>query len=443
MASSRRGFFTWCTAALLSTGCLPDPPASVGEDPEQAINCLCSPQPPVLAAAPGESVASPEARVLAPGATAGELASLVAANTDFAATLHRISKPGQNLFFSPISISQALSMVYVGARGTTESQMAQVLRFPLSQERLHPTMNALDLALQVRTGTMPPGATPPTFRVVNGSWGQKGLAFEPAFLDVLARQYGAGMRVVDFTTEAPTLRDRINLWVEEQTESRIKELLSTSAVTPNTRLMLVNALYFKGAWAQPFRKSATRDESFRALDGVLRPVPMMRGASGSYMAGDGFESIAMPYVGGDFRMVIVLPAAGRFAEVESRLSSAFLEGIRTQLQSRYLDIRLPRFQVESALPLIPSLTSLGMEDAFSPYANFSGLVRSPALSITSVSHKSFVSVNEEGTEAAAATEVGAGPPSMPQTFLVDRPFLFLIEHVATKNVLFLGRYVTP
>jgi len=444
MSFRPRGVLPWCTAALLLAGCEPTPSEpSVDEPGGEVLPCLCTPPPPPVEA-PGESVTSSQARVLAPGATAEEVAALVAGNTDFGAALHRLGKPGENFFFSPYSITQALAQVYAGARGDTETQMGRALRFPLSQERLHPAMNALDLSLQTRSGgALPEGTTPPTFRVVNATWAQRGMVFEPGFLDVLARHYGSGMRVVDFPSEASSVRERINRWVGAQTEQRIQELLPPSAVGPDTLLMFVNALYFKGAWASPFRKSATRDESFHALDGAARPVPMMRGASGQFMAGEGYEAVSLSYVGGDFRMLVIVPQAGRFAEVESRLSSDFLQEVRGRLANRSLDIHLPRFQLETTLPLIPALQSLGIEDAFGGRANFSGMARGLELSISSASHKAFVSVNEEGTEAAAATEVGMGPPSIPEPFLVDRPFLFVLEHTGSRTVLFLGRYVSP
>ncbi len=442
MTSYRRGFAIGCATALLLTGCGPAPESTpTPESPGLDTRCLCEPPVPV-AGAPGEAVSSSAPRELAPGATPQEVAAAVAGNTDFGAALLRLSQPGANVFFSPYSISQALSMVYAGARGETAAQMSEVFGFSPTQARHHPAMNAVELAMQPGTagGTW---GTPPTLRVVNGLWGRQGFAFEPAFLDVLARQYGAGMRVVDFSQNAPAIREQINGWVAEQTMNRIKELLPVGGVKPDTALMLVNALYFKGAWATPFSQQGTADAPFHALDGQTRPVPTMRGGTGQYMKGQGFEAVSLDYQGREFRMLVVLPEAGRFAEVEGRLSSDFLKDVRSRLSSRYLDLRMPRFEVETTLPLIPPLRSLGMEVAFTGQADFTGMARGTALTISSASHKAFVSVNELGTEAAAATEVGMGPPSVPEPFAVNRPFLFTIEHVATGNVLFLGRYVSP
>jgi serine protease inhibitor len=392
--------------------------------------------------APGEFISAGKERVANPEVPASDLEVVAAGNTDFGAALYReLRQPGKNLFFSPYSVSQALAMVYAGARGETASQMGQGLRFSLPQDRFHPAMNALNQALLAPSGDTGQ-ATPPQFHGVNATWGQKGFAFQPGFLDVLALHYGTGMHVVDFPADPSGIREDINAWVWEQTEERIENLLPETAVTPLTRLILVNALHFKGAWASPFQEKGTRDAPFHTLEGATRQVPMMRGGSARHMKGAGFEALALDYVGRGFRMLIVLPDSGRFEEIESRLSADFLGSIRGALVSRALDVHLPRFEVETSAPLIPKLRELGIRDLFE-HADLSGMTSAESLVISSIEHKAFVSVNEKGTEAAAATAVVAGPPSIPAPFLVDRPFLFLIEHVPTRNVLFLGRYMTP
>jgi serpin B len=393
--------------------------------------------------APGEFITSGKERVANPEVAVSDVESVAAGNTDFGASLYReLREPGQNLFFSPYSVSQALAMVYAGARGRTETQMSQGLHFSLPQARFHPAMNALNQALLVPSaGTGE--ATPPQLHGVNATWGQKGFAFQPEFLDVLALHYGTGMHVVDFSDNPSGVRDDINAWVSARTEERIKDLLPVGSVTPLSRLILVNALHFKAAWNTPFRDKGTQDAPFHTLDGGTRQVPMMRGGQARHMKGAGFEALALDYVGRDFRLLLVLPDTGRFEEVEARLSADFLGGIRGALVSRNLDVHLPRFQVETSASLIPKLRALGIEDLFNEHVDLSGLSSAESLVISSIMHKAFVSVNEKGTEAAAATAVVLGPPSVPQPFLVDRPFLFLIEHVNTQNVLFLGRYVTP
>jgi serpin B len=260
---------------------------------------------------------------------------------------------------------------------------------------------------------------------------------------VLARQYGAGLRAVDFTANPEGLRQDINAWVEGQTHGRIQELVGRGGVDAATRLVLVNALDFQGAWAQPFSTNGTRALPFHPLEGSAREVRMMSGGSGARMTGEGFSALALSYVGEDFRMLLVVPDAGRFAEVEARLSTRFLEDVRSRLRGASLDVNLPRFQVDSSLPLVPTLRALGMKDAFTSVADFSGMSRTDALEISSVHHKGFVAVDEAGTVASAATEVSVGTPSIPEPFLVDRPFFFTLEHVKTGSVLFLGRVISP
>jgi serpin B len=396
--------------------------------------------------APGELIASELQRTTNPGATAEELRSVAAGNTDFSAALYReLVRTEENLFFSPFSITQSFSMVYVGARGNTEAQMQQALHFGLPQERLHPAMNALDLALHSHAANAPAGqGDPPELRVVNATWGQKGYTFEPAFLDVLGLQYGAGMHAVDFASNPNGVRAQINDWVAGQTNDRIKDLLPEGSVKGDSRLVLTNALYFKGAWTVPFEPGLTRTEPFSLLEGGTQQVQMMhRSGVVPHMRGDGFDALTLNYVGQAFRMLVIVPDSGRFKEVEARLSAQFLDGIRPALVNEHLDLGLPKFQAETDFSLAAPLQTLGMVDAFSTAADFSGITQQESLMLTSAWHKAFVAVDEKGTEAAAATGVIAGPVSIPPPLTVDRPFLFLIEDVETKTVLFLGRIVKP
>ncbi|HEX8535914.1 MAG TPA: serpin family protein, partial [Cystobacter sp.] len=297
---------------------------------------------------PGERIASDKARVTKPNVPAEDFAALVSGNTDFAASLYRrLSKPGDNLLFSPFSISQAFAMVYAGARGDTESQMARALHFSLPQERLHPAVNALNLALEAHAeARVEGGGSPPTFRVVNATWGQRGLAFESPFLDVLAQHYGTGMYAVDFTTKSKSIREDINTWVEEQTAGRIQDLLPVDMVNPDTRLLLANALYFKGAWQEPFNEAGTHEAPFHTLEGGTRQVQMMSASvSVPLLEGEDFDAVALPYKGRAFRMLVIVPHEGRFAEIESKLSADFLDGVRAGLQSSHIALGLPKFEV--------------------------------------------------------------------------------------------------
>ncbi|WNG22815.1 serpin family protein [Cystobacter fuscus] len=396
------------------------------------------------AAPPGERIASDKARVTKPNVPAEDFAALVAGNTDFAASMYRqLSKPGDNLLFSPYSISHAFAMVYAGARGKTGLEMAQALHFTLPQDRLHTAVNALNLALHARAkAKVKGGGSPPTLRVVNAAWGQRGYSFESPFLDVLAQHYGTGMYTVDFVSKPKSIREDINAWVEEQTLGRIQDLLPAGLVTPDTRLVLANALYFKGEWQESFVN--TRQAPFHMLDGGTRQVSMMRGPiTAPLLKGGDFDAVAIPYKGQAFRMLVIVPHEGRFAEVESRLSADFLDSIRAELRSSPISLGLPRFKVTQATPLNESLKALGMVDAFSERADLSGVSRQEELMISAVQHQAFLAVDERGTEAAAATAVVIVPQSAPEPYVVDRPFLFLIEDVETRSVLFLGRFVNP
>ncbi|WP_224367610.1 serpin family protein [Hyalangium versicolor] len=429
MISSRRWLAPWFASVLMLAGC-----SSSSE--EDAL-------PPLP---PGELVASSKERVQDPNVPAEDFAALVSGNTDFGVSLYQqIAKPGDNLFFSPFSVTQAFALLYPGARGTTETQMAQALHFSLPQDRLHPALNALDQKLRAQVATSPgePGKAP-SFRLVNAAWGQQGLQFEPAFLDVLAVNYGTGLRTVDFVNESASIRKGINDWVADQTANRIQNLLSEKAVTPNTRLLLANALYFKGSWSSPFNKDFTRSGDFHALEGGTQSVQMMRGEGNfGFLQGEGFDAISLPYVGNAFRMLVIVPEETRFAEIESRLSAQFLDGVRAGLQQRYFNLGFPRFEVKKEFPLEEAMQALGMVEAFTDKANLSGLTSQAALMITAAQHQAFVAVNEEGTEAAAATAISTGPASIPDSYTVDRPFIVLIENTETKSVLFLGRILKP
>jgi serpin B len=433
MASRRRWFPAALATGLVLAGCS-----------LEGLNPPAAPEP--LPEPPGQLIRADTQRITTPSAPAEDLASVVTGNTDFGAALYRqAAQPGGNLFFSPLSITQALAMTYAGARGTTETQMAQALRFALPQEKLHPALNALDLALDSRSQGSEARPVPlPELNTVNAVWVQQGLAFEPAFLDVLAQHHDAGVRAVDFVQESEKLRGDINAWISGQTRGRIRDLLPPNALRSDTSLVLTNALYFKGSWATPFVPTRTSGAPFQLLGGGEQQVQMMR-AIGAFphMKGEGFEAVSLPYVGGAFRMLVILPELSRFAEVESRLSAAFLDTVRAGLAGRHMDLGFPKFQVEQQLPLVEPLTALGMGSAFTASADLSGMTRAVELVLTDARHKAFVAVDEKGTEAAAATEVVAGPVSLPEPFTVNRPFLFLIEDVDTKAVLFLGRVVKP
>ncbi len=392
---------------------------------------------------------SPESRVT-PSVSPFDFDALVDGNNAFAFDLYRqVAEGSDNLFFSPYSISIALAMTYAGARGDTESQMADALRFRLPQEQLHQGFNALDQELAKR-GEGAEGKDDEGFRlnIVNAIWGQRDYPFLDEYLDVLARNYGAGLRTLDFVEEPEASRNIINKWVEQQTEDRISDLIPQGAIDPLTRLVLTNAVYFNAAWESQFEEAATRQDSFYLLDGSRILVPMMSQiANFGYVSGDGYRAIELPYDGNELSMVILLPDAGGFEAFQDVLDSGQLAATIDSLNPTRLALTMPKFKLESTLNLKDTLSAMGIIDAFDPeVADFSGMDGTRELFISDVVHKAFVDVDEQGTEAAAATAVVVGTTALPADPLevtVDRPFIFLIRDIDTNSILFLGRVTNP
>jgi serpin B len=407
--------------------------------------------------AAGEVLKSDKERITSPNVTQSEQALLVEGNSAFAFKLYQELKEKEgNLFYSPYSISLALAMTYAGARGETAQQMADTLKFMLEQERLHPAFNWLDAELAKR-GQGAQGKDGEGFRlnIVNAIWGQKDYEFLPAFLDVLAENYGAGLRILDFITEAGKCRLTINEWVSNQTEGRIKDLIPPGAISELTRLVLTNAIYFNAAWEYPFNEKVTANGPFYLLDGGQVTVPMMKQAeSFGYDEGEGYQAVELRYDIGELSdgkalsMVILLPASGNFGAFEEGLQAQKVDAIISDLQNTRVVLTMPQFKFESQFSLKDTLADMGMPDAFSPDdADFSGMTGNPELFISDVVHKAFVAVDEAGTEAAAATAVIVGTTSVPTEppveVTIDRPFIFLIRDIQTGAILFVGRVLNP
>ncbi len=397
---------------------------------------------------PGANKPTPVAHAV-PAASATELADLVGGNTAFAFNLYqalRTEKDG-NLFYSPYSISLALAMAYAGARGETERQMADSLHFGLPQERLHLAFSALAQELD-RRGEGAGGMDGQGFRlnVVNALWGQEDYRFLSDFLDLLAASYGAEMRRLDFAREEKARR-AINDWVSQQTEGRIQQLIARGTLDPMTRLVLTNAVYFNAAWARQFDPRATRDGTFHLLAGSSVLVPMMhQQASLAYAEGVDYQAVELPYAGYELAMVILLPAQGQFESFENALDAGRVQAILESLAGRQVALTFPRFDVESGFRLGTALAAMGMPLAFTLQADFSGMTPEGGLFISDVIHRATISVDEAGTEAAAATAVVMPPSAMPAnpvTVAIDRPFLFLIRDLQIGTVLFVGRVVDP
>ncbi len=402
---------------------------------------------------PVEFLHSERSRELSPDVTETELNELVAGNNLFAFDLYQAIRSNQdgNLFYSPYSISLALAMTYTGARDETAEQMKIACYFTLSPDRLHPAFNALDLELAKR-GKNAEGQDGEGFRlnIANSIWGQKGYAFLPDFLDALSQNYGAGMQLLDFANAPEDSRIIINDWVSGKTGEKIKDLIPQDAISDMTRLVLTNAIYFNAAWDSQFEEKLTQDGIFYLADNTEINVPMMSQTEYlNYSEGEDYQAAEMMYDGREMSMVILLPHEGRFEEFESSLTSERLNEITDNLEGRYMTLKLPKFRYESdSVSLKETLSQMGMPVAFTwPGADFSGMDGDYDLYISDVFHKGFVSVNEAGTEAAAATAViindGSMPPSDIPELTVNRPFIFFIRDIHTNTVLFIGRIASP
>jgi serpin B len=399
--------------------------------------------------ASGQVLQSDKPRNTAPAVSEGDLAALVAGNNAFAFDLYQVLKQeNANLFYSPYSLSEALAMTYAGARGETEKDMAKALSFDLPQNRLHPAFNSLDLQLKQR-GEGAKGKDGGGFRlnVANAIWGQKDYRFLDEYLDVLAQNYGAGLRIVDFINETEQSRLTINKWVSDQTEEKIKDLIPEGVINQLTRLVLTNAIYFNAAWEHPFQEHATSDGQFHLLDGGDVNVPMMRQSeSFGYAEGDGYQAVELPYDGREMSMVVLLPAAGQFNTFEDKLNAEFVTAITGNLKIQRVSLTMPKFEYESSFGLKKALDTLGMGVAFTDAADFSGMDGKHDLLIQDVVHKAFVSVDESGTEAAAATAVIVGltsAPAEPVVMTIDRPFIFFIRDMQTGSIIFVGCVLKP
>ena len=459
---------TWCgvprwiwpvvVAFLMLTalsGCGGEPPAVVLPATQaQSSAAVTDPVLPDPTAA--EELRSDKDRSASP-VNAADLAELVRGNNAFAFDLYRALSDGEgNLFYSPFSISQALAMTSAGARGETERQMADTLHHRLPQSSLHPAFNVLDRTLASR-GKGPPG-TPNSegeagqyFRlnIANAIWGQDGYQFLPDFLDVLSENYGAGMMVSDFAGAPDESRIRINDWVAEETADKVTDLLPPGSLDGTTRLVLTNAIYFNASWLWPFSPRDTEVRPFHLAGGGTVGVPMMTETSKDfygYARGDGYQAVDVPYFWGEMSMTILLPDEGTLGAFEDSLDSELFDQIMDGIETDYVTLTMPLFKFESEFSLAKTLAGMGMPDAFGDGADFSGMTGSKDLWISRVVHKAFVSVDEEGTEAAAATGVvmaTSGPSKEPIVVTVNRPFIFLIQDTGTGTVLFLGRVSNP
>jgi serpin B len=398
----------------------------------------------------GAEAKSDKAYDSSPNVSDSALETLVDGNNEFALDLYKqlsADKDG-NLFFSPYSISLALAMTYAGANGQTEEQMAEVLHFLLEDEELHAAFNKLAIELNSRN-EVPEGSNAQGFQlnIVNATWGQEDFEFMQAFLDVLAENYDAGIRLRDYESDPEACRQTLNDWVSEQTNGKIEDLIPEGAIDELTRLVLTNAIYFKAAWLHQFNEEYTYDDTFYLEDGSTVTVPMMHQTDRfSYVNGDSYTAVELLYDIYNMSMVIIMPDEGSFADFESSLTAELVDSIIDSMSSGKVNLTMPKFEFTSDFNLSDALQAMGMTDAFSDSADFSGITNKADLAISDVIHKAFISVDEEGTEAAAATAVIVSQTSMPTEIVdinINHSFIFLIRDIETNTTLFIGRVINP
>lgn len=377
-----------------------------------------------------------------------QLTPLTEGETKFAFDLYHTLPANGNVIFSPYSIHLAFGMVYAGARGETAQEIAKTLYYP---QNVHPALNALSAELE-RRAQAASDEEKDTFQlhIANALWGQKGYTFRAEYLDLLAQHYGTGVHLVDFQGAPEAGRQEINRWVAQQTRNRIREIVPPGAINSLTRLVLVNAIYFKAAWEHAFNEKETSDAPFFLLDGTEISVPMMHvEAPFRYAAGQGWQAIALPYKGGQTEMVIIVPEKGQFQQVRDSLNAARYQEIRNAMEGKRVVLTLPKFTFESEMRLREKLAALGMKSAFDPeQADFSGIDGSRDLFISEALHKAFIAVDEKGTEATASTAVIFMLTSMPipenQILLtIDRPFIYFIQDIPSGTILFMGQVTDP
>ncbi len=426
-----------CASAF---GC--DPPAA--QTPVRDASTGATTAQPVASASPAPTTSAEK-----PSAEA--MTQLASSSNAFGFDLYKrvAAKQEGNVVISPASITTALAMTWGGAKAATATEMKQTMHLRQSPEVVMDTSGKL-------TAVLTDPSRPVTFRIANRLFGEKTYEFDAGYMSLTERAYGAPLERVDFKSAPDPARLLINGWVEKQTESRIKDLIPATGVDRETRLVLVNAIYFLGDWAEPFEKGATRPAPFSLSVKETKDVPTM-GRTGSYriVSSDGLSALELPYAGGDLSMLVLLPdAVDGLAAMEASMTETKLAAIVGGLQPERVRVSLPKFTIDPAasLRLRDDLVGLGMRSAFDrDSADFTGIANPPnkadRLFISQVFHKGFIRVDEKGTEAAAATAVSmaraGGKPAEPRHFKADHPFAFVIRDNASGLVLFMGRVVNP
>ncbi len=386
---------------------------------------------------------------LTTAAPANDVTTAVKGLNEFTLKLHRDNASAtENVITSPASITTALSMASAGAAGSTLDAFRGTLNISLPQGDFHAAINTLDRALTSRgQGQQGTNGRPFRLSIVNQTFTQKGFKLEQGYLDLLARYYGAGIKLLDFRTQPENSRAAINDYVSYHTASLIPELLAPGTIGEDTRVVLANAVYFNASWESPFEKNDTSPGNFTLLDGSKAQVPMMRDSVHSARSAtvNGVEVVELPYQGDQVSMVLLVPQAGDLKNLENSLDVAALDTYLGAVTPGQLDFSMPKFEIDLETKLAEPLKKQGLGIAFGGDADFSAMTGDKSLSISDVIHHAVIKVTEEGTEAAGATAITFVVTSLPQTrpLHVDRPFVYLIRDNATGALLFMGHVVDP
>ncbi len=447
-------------ASLLFAACQGD--AAAGVAPEAPPVSSATEAPPV-STAPDEAAGADEPGPPSDSEQTSPTVTIVAqrnqdhitalgrSTADFAGALYRVSPTAGNLAFSPYSIATALQMTSGGAAGETLAQMRSTLGVTLSDDDLHAAAQALAEELAGDSEGV-------ELAVANRIWAEQ--QWEPlirdGFRELMTSRYATGgFELVDFIGSHAEVRAEINRWVSERTREHIPELIPDDVIDGLTRFVLTNAVWFKGTWAAQFEEDATTDRAFTLVDGTSVDVPtMFLDTELRYADGEGYQAVTLPYEGRDFEMLVVLPDAGEPAAIGARIGAELVSEIETKAHRRPVHLYLPRFEFRWSSSLVDTLKALGMvlpfDDTLADFSRMADTSRVDGLYIGEVMHEAFVEVNEEGTEAAAATAVimqtrgrAQSEPPPPVEVRVDRPFFFFIRHRATDTLLFVGRVVDP
>ena len=384
----------------------------------------------------------------------GSTTAVAEANNRFAFDLYsRLANDqeytGNNLFFSPFSISSALAITYEGAKGKTADEIRSVFYFPENDSARREGYRSLNAGINS-------GDAGYALHTANALWAEKTYPFLAEYVGTAERYYGADTTNLDFKGHPEDSRISINTWVEDKTENRIKDLIPAGVIDPMTRLVITNAIYFKGDWVKQFDKDKTADAEFRMAPGKTVKVPMMQRTDEDavylYAENNDLQMLSMPYehtTGKELLMIVLVPKADNLTTTETSLSADTLSALQQSAESRRVKVSFPKFTLKTKYSLPDTLGAMGMPTAFTGNADFSGMDGTKDLLISDVIHQAFVDVNEEGTEAAAATAVVmkmAAVPANPEpvpVFRADHPFIFIIQDDETGSILFMGRVVNP